>query len=61
MNYRNNNFYIENVSAQKIKKKFGTPSYCYSNKRLVENISNFKNSFKSFSPLICFSVKSNYN
>ena len=61
MNYRNNNFYIEKIKAENLIKKYGSPIYCYSNKRLVENINNFKNSFKTFSPLICFSVKSNYN
>ncbi len=61
MNYRNNNFYIENIKAENIIKKFGSPIYCYSNKRLVDNINNFKNSFRKFDPLICFSVKSNYN
>ena len=42
-------------------KRFGTPIYCYSYKQLNENIKNFKKSFKSFSPLICFAVKSNSN
>ena len=61
MNYKNNNFYIEKIKADNLIKKYGSPIYCYSNKRLVDNIVNFKNSFKSFNPLICFSVKSNYN
>ena len=61
MNYKNNNFYIEKIKAENLIKKYGSPIYCYSTKRLVDNINNFKNSFKSFSPLICFSVKSNYN
>ena len=61
MNYKNNNFYIEKIKAEKLIKKYGSPIYCYSNKSLVDNINNFKNSFKSFKPLICFSVKSNYN
>ena len=30
-------------------------------RQLKENIKNFKKNFKSFSPLICFSVKSNTN
>tara|TARA_Y100000816_G_scaffold166382_1_gene119243 strand:- start:3514 stop:4728 length:1215 start_codon:yes stop_codon:yes gene_type:complete len=61
MNYKNNNFYIEKIKAENLIKKYGSPIYCYSNKKLVENINNFKNAFKSFNPLICFSVKSNYN
>ncbi len=61
MNYKNNYFYIEKIRAENIVKKFGSPIYCYSNRILVNNINNFKNFFRSFNPLICFSVKSNYN
>jgi len=52
---------IEKVKMQDIAKKFGTPTYCYSYKRLKENIADFKKNFNSFSPLICFAVKSNTN
>jgi len=61
MNYRNNNLFIENVSAQKIAKKFGTPSYCYSLNKIKLNIRNFKKKFRSINPLVCFAVKSNSN
>ena len=61
MNYKKNNLYIENVSAQKIAKKFGTPSYCYSLSKLKNNIKNFRDKFNSIKPLLCFSVKSNSN
>tara|TARA_B100001057_G_C22826482_1_gene941631 strand:+ start:62 stop:1276 length:1215 start_codon:yes stop_codon:yes gene_type:complete len=61
MKYINKKLTIENVTIDKIAKKYGTPSYCYSFNKLKENINNFKKSFKSFSPLICFSVKSNAN
>ena len=61
MKYINKNLTIEKVKAQDIAKEFGTPIYCYSHKQLKENISNFKKSFRSFSPLICFAVKSNSN
>jgi diaminopimelate decarboxylase len=61
MKYINNNFLIENVKSQNLAKKFGTPIYCYSYKRLKKNINNFKKSFKSFSPLVCFAVKANAN
>ena len=61
MRYNNKKLFIEGVSVQKITSKFGTPAYCYSYSKLKENISNFKENFKSFSPLICFSVKSNTN
>ena len=61
MNYINKSLRIENIRVQNIALKFGTPIYCYSYKLLKENINNFKKNFKSFSPLICFSVKSNTN
>ncbi len=61
MKYINKSFTIEKVKIQDIAKKFGTPAYCYSYKRLKENINNFKKNFSSFSPLICFAVKSNTN
>ena len=61
MKYINKSLSIEKVKAQDIAKKFGTPVYCYSYKQLKENVRNFKKNFKSFSPLICFAVKSNTN
>ena len=61
MKYINNNFLIENIKAEYLAKKFDTPIYCYSYKKLKENVNNFKNNFKLISPLICFSVKSNSN
>ena len=61
MKYINKNLSIEKVKVQDIAKKFGTPTYCYSYSQLKENIKNFKKNFKSFSPLICFAVKSNTN
>ena len=61
MRYKKNNFFIENIKAEKIAKKYGTPSYCYSYSKLKNNILNFKKSFNNFDPLICFAVKSNPN
>ena len=61
MKYINKKLRIENISVQSIAQKYGTPIYCYSYKKLKNNIINFKESFKSFSPLICFAIKSNTN
>ena len=61
MKYIKKNLLIEKVKAQDLAKKFGTPIYCYSYRRLKENINNFKKNFKSFSPLVCFAIKSNTN
>ena len=61
MKYINGKLTIEKINFQQIANKFGTPSYCYSYSKLRENINNFKKNFKSFSPLICFAIKSNTN
>ena len=61
MKYINKCLTIERVKVQDIAKKFGTPIYCYSYEQLKENIKNFKKRFNSFSPLVCFAVKSNTN
>ena len=61
MKYNNKQLTIENINFRSLAKKFGTPAYCYSYSKLKENIKNFKENFKSFAPLICFSVKSNTN
>ena len=61
MKYINKKLKIENISVQNIAKKYGTPSYCYSYDQLKKNINSFKKNFSSFSPLICFAIKSNTN
>ena len=61
MKYQSNNLFIEGIKAQNLAKRFRTPMYCYSYEKLKKNIINFRNNFKSFSPLICFSVKANSN
>ena len=61
MKYKKKHFYIENVSTERIAKKYGTPSYVYSHNKIKDNINNFKKYVKTINPLICFSVKSNSN
>ena len=61
MHYKNKIFHVENISTEKLVKKFNTPLYCYSYLKLKNNIINFKNHFSNINPLICFSVKSNSN
>ena len=61
MKYIKKKLTIDKVKVQDIVKKFSTPTYCYSYSQLKRNIVNFKNNFKSFSPLICFAIKSNTN
>ena len=61
MKYIKKSLSIERVKVQNIAKKFGTPVYCYSYAQLKKNISNFKKNFNSFTPLLCFAIKSNTN
>ena len=61
MKYINKRLSIEKVSLQHIAKKYGSPTYCYSYNQFMKNINHLKKSFKSFSPLICFAIKSNSN
>ncbi len=61
MRYRNNNYFIEDISLDKLARKYSTPLYCYSYSKLKSNIINFHKYFKKFSPIICFAIKSNTN
>ncbi|MFL2901383.1 MAG: diaminopimelate decarboxylase [Candidatus Pelagibacter sp.] len=61
MNYINNKLSFDNKLIDSIAKKYGTPLYCYSFEKIKKNITSFKKNFKSFTPLICFAVKSNTN
>ena len=64
MNYiklKKNNLCVENISTQKLIKKYSTPFYCYSLSQLKNNYHSFENAFKAIKPIICFSVKSNSN
>ena len=61
MRYKNNNYFIENISLDKLAIKYSTPLYCYSYNKLKSNIVNFFTYFKKFSPLVCFAIKSNTN
>ena len=61
MKYINKKLALEKTYIQKVAEQYGTPIYCYSYRKLKINIQNFKKNFKSFNPLICFSIKSNPN
>ena len=61
MRYKNNNYFIENISLDELAIKYSTPLYCYSYNKLRSNIINFFTHFKKFSPLVCFAIKSNTN
>jgi len=58
---RKNNLCVENISAQKLVKKYRTPFYCYSLSQLKNNYNVLNSAFRTVKPIICFSVKSNSN
>ena len=61
MNYKSKEFLIDGFKVKTLAKKYNTPIYCYSLKKIKENIIKFKKNFSSVKPIICFSVKSNSN
>ncbi len=61
MIYKKNKLNFDGFNIESMAKKFDTPIYCYSFRRIKENILDFKNAFKQIDPLICFAVKANSN
>ena len=61
MIYKKNKLFIDQLNIENIARKYKTPIYCYSLKKIKENIQNFKNHFKKFNPLVCYAVKANSN
>ena len=61
MIYKKNKLNIDGFNINFLAKKFSTPIYCYSLKKIKKNILNFKSNFKKIIPLICFAVKANTN
>tara|TARA_B100000963_G_scaffold353549_1_gene368436 strand:+ start:5195 stop:6409 length:1215 start_codon:yes stop_codon:yes gene_type:complete len=61
MIYKKDYLFLEGFKPEMLEKKFSTPLYCYSQKKIEENILHFKKNFKKINPLICFSVKANPN
>ena len=61
MIYKKDKLNIDGFDVNFLAKKFSTPIYCYSLKRIKENILSFKSNFKKINPLICFAVKANSN
>ena len=61
MRYKKKNLFIDSSSVKVLTQRYSTPLYCYSYKRIKENIQNFKKKFYKIDPLTCFAVKSNAN
>ena len=58
---KKNNLCVENLTANKLARKYKTPFYCYSLLQLKNNYQFFRKIFKAVNPIVCFSVKSNSN
>ena len=61
MIYRKNKLIIDGFNIDYLGKKYKTPIYCYSQKKITENINNLKKKFKKLDPLFCYAVKANAN
>ena len=61
MIYKKDKLTLDRFDINKITKKYKTPIYCYSQKKIKKNIQILKNNFKNIDPLICYAVKANSN
>ena len=58
---KDDNYYIEDVRLDQLCQSFGTPSYIYSQKSIVDSFNNLDKAFNNYERLICFAVKANPN
>ena len=56
-----NQLFFDEISMKELAEKYGTPSFVYSEERIVENFLTIKRAFSSTSTDICFAVKANSN
>ena len=61
MIYKKNKLKIDGFDVGSLGRKYKTPIYCYSLKKIKDNIQNLNNHFKKINPLICYAVKANTN
>ncbi|HEK86182.1 MAG TPA: diaminopimelate decarboxylase [Candidatus Aminicenantes bacterium] len=63
LNIKNNKLYLEEKSAEEIVRKYGTPVYIYSRKKILNNLQNIQEAFSSASPelevRIAYAMKAN--
>lgn len=59
--YQANQLYAENVPVTAIADQFGTPTYIYSKKHIVEQFKSYQDSLQGTTNLICYAVKANSN
>ena len=61
MIYKKNKLIVDGFDVGFLGRKYKTPIYCYSSKKINDNIQNLKSHFKRINPLICYAVKANMN
>ena len=61
MIYKKNKLILDGFDVVYLGKKYKTPLYCYSLKKIKDNIQKLKTNFKKINPLICYAVKANAN
>ncbi len=59
--YKNGEFFVEDVPVNEIAESVGTPCYIYSYQVLKDNFESYQNAFSGLDTLICYSVKANSN
>ncbi|GAB1401267.1 diaminopimelate decarboxylase [Elusimicrobiota bacterium] len=57
--YIKNELFIEGLSAKKIADLYGTPTYVYSKKLILNNFNSYKKAFNK--DIVCYAVKANSN
>jgi diaminopimelate decarboxylase len=65
-NYLRGDLVVEDVKAQDLAEKFGTPLYVYSAKTVLEHYRKLRDAFSgaadlTHAPLVCYSIKANSN
>jgi diaminopimelate decarboxylase len=59
--YRNNEFYCENVLLSKVAEQYGTPSYVYSRDAIELAYLAYANALEGRDDMVCFAIKANSN
>ena len=58
---KENQLFFDKVSMKELAERYGTPSFIYSEEKIIENFLTIKRAFSSIPTDICFAVKSNSN
>lgn len=59
--YKDNQLYVEDVSAKELAEQFGTPLYVYSKNHFITQYKKFEQAFKEIDHQIFYAMKSNFN